>query len=176
MESKPIKLTSTSYALLALLEQFGPATSYEIKQALGELDPELLAGPPHDRLRGAGAPRRGRLPLGRAGGGGPAPPRLLADRAGAARRWRAWATSRRGPAAAARRADAEGLRRRRPGAAAAAAGRPGTGRSSRSCRATSSWFGKTRATRAPSERWWPVSPTRKRCWRCWEFFAGVTAK
>jgi DNA-binding PadR family transcriptional regulator len=34
MKSKPIKLTGTSYALLALLEEFGESTSYEIKQAL----------------------------------------------------------------------------------------------------------------------------------------------
>lgn len=34
MESKPIKLTTTSFALLALLDQLGQATSYEIKQAL----------------------------------------------------------------------------------------------------------------------------------------------
>jgi len=32
--SKPIKLTTTSYALLALLDQLGEATSYDIKQAL----------------------------------------------------------------------------------------------------------------------------------------------
>jgi DNA-binding PadR family transcriptional regulator len=34
MASKPIKLTTTSYALLALLEQMGEGTSYDIKQAL----------------------------------------------------------------------------------------------------------------------------------------------
>ena len=34
MESKSIKLTSTSYALLTLLKEFGPSTSYEIKAAL----------------------------------------------------------------------------------------------------------------------------------------------
>ena len=34
MKSKPIKLTSTSYALLALLDRFGEATSYDIKDAL----------------------------------------------------------------------------------------------------------------------------------------------
>jgi len=34
MKSKSIKLTGTSYALLALLKEFGPSTSYEIKQAL----------------------------------------------------------------------------------------------------------------------------------------------
>jgi DNA-binding PadR family transcriptional regulator len=35
MKSKPqIRLTGTSYALLALLDQFGEATSYDIKQAL----------------------------------------------------------------------------------------------------------------------------------------------
>lgn len=34
MESKSIKLTSTSYALLTLLKEFGPSTSYEIKRAL----------------------------------------------------------------------------------------------------------------------------------------------
>jgi DNA-binding PadR family transcriptional regulator len=34
MKSKPIRLTGTSYALLALLDEFGEATSYDIKQAL----------------------------------------------------------------------------------------------------------------------------------------------
>lgn len=34
MKSKPIRLTGTSYALLALLKEFGPSTSYEIKQRL----------------------------------------------------------------------------------------------------------------------------------------------
>ena len=34
MKSKTIKLTSTSYALLALLDRFGELTSYEIKDAL----------------------------------------------------------------------------------------------------------------------------------------------
>lgn len=34
MESKPIRLTTTSYALLALLDQLGEGTSYDIKQAL----------------------------------------------------------------------------------------------------------------------------------------------
>ena len=34
MKSKPIKLTPTSYALLALLDRFGELTSYEIKDAL----------------------------------------------------------------------------------------------------------------------------------------------
>lgn len=34
MKSKSIRLTSTSYALLALLDQLGEATPYEIKQAM----------------------------------------------------------------------------------------------------------------------------------------------
>jgi DNA-binding PadR family transcriptional regulator len=34
MKRKPIRLTGTSYALLALLEQLGEATSYDIKQAM----------------------------------------------------------------------------------------------------------------------------------------------
>jgi PadR family transcriptional regulator, regulatory protein AphA len=34
MKSKSIKLTGTSYALLAVLREFGPSTSYEIKGAL----------------------------------------------------------------------------------------------------------------------------------------------
>lgn len=34
MKSKSIRLTSNSYALLALLDQLGEATSYEIKQAI----------------------------------------------------------------------------------------------------------------------------------------------
>ena len=33
---KPIKLTGNSYAVLALLEQFGESTSYDIKQAIEE--------------------------------------------------------------------------------------------------------------------------------------------
>lgn len=34
MKSKSIRLTGTSYALLALLSEFGDSTSYEIKQAM----------------------------------------------------------------------------------------------------------------------------------------------
>ena len=34
MKRKPIRLTSTSYAVLALLEHFGEATPYDLKQAL----------------------------------------------------------------------------------------------------------------------------------------------
>ncbi len=34
MKSKPVKLTNTSYALLALVDQLGEATPYEIKQAM----------------------------------------------------------------------------------------------------------------------------------------------
>ncbi|MGE5527457.1 MAG: PadR family transcriptional regulator [Methanosarcina sp.] len=34
MKSKPIRLTGTSYAVLALLAEFGDSTSYEIKQRL----------------------------------------------------------------------------------------------------------------------------------------------
>jgi DNA-binding PadR family transcriptional regulator len=34
MRSKPLKLTNTSYALLALVDQLGEATPYEIKQAM----------------------------------------------------------------------------------------------------------------------------------------------
>ncbi len=34
MKSKSIRLTTTSYALLALLDQLGEATSYDIKQAM----------------------------------------------------------------------------------------------------------------------------------------------
>lgn len=34
MKRKPIRLTANSYALLALLDQLGEATSYEIKQAI----------------------------------------------------------------------------------------------------------------------------------------------
>ncbi|HEY1286549.1 MAG TPA: PadR family transcriptional regulator [Solirubrobacterales bacterium] len=34
MKSKPFRLTATSYALLALLEQLGEATSYDLKQAM----------------------------------------------------------------------------------------------------------------------------------------------
>src|SRR5260221_3868279 len=39
-----------------------------------ELDRELLAGAPHDRLRRAGAARGGRLPVGPSGDGGAPPP------------------------------------------------------------------------------------------------------
>jgi DNA-binding PadR family transcriptional regulator len=34
MKRKPMRLTATSYALLALLDQLGKATSYDIKQAI----------------------------------------------------------------------------------------------------------------------------------------------
>jgi DNA-binding PadR family transcriptional regulator len=34
MKSKPIRLTSTSYALMALLDQLGEGTPYDIKQAI----------------------------------------------------------------------------------------------------------------------------------------------
>lgn len=34
MKSKPVRLTNTSYALLALVAQLGEATPYEIKQAM----------------------------------------------------------------------------------------------------------------------------------------------
>lgn len=34
MKSKPTRLTGTSYALLAVLDQFGDSTSYEIKRAM----------------------------------------------------------------------------------------------------------------------------------------------
>lgn len=33
-KSEPVRLTATSFAVLALLEQFGPSTSYDIKQAI----------------------------------------------------------------------------------------------------------------------------------------------
>lgn len=36
MKSKPVRLTPTSYALLALLAQLGEATPYEIKQAMDQ--------------------------------------------------------------------------------------------------------------------------------------------
>ena len=82
MKSKPIRLTTTSYALLALLDQLGEATSYEIKQAM-EKSIENFWPVPHttayeEPARLAG----GRLPLGAPGGGGPAPQELLADRGG----------------------------------------------------------------------------------------------
>jgi PadR family transcriptional regulator, regulatory protein AphA len=34
MKSKPMKLTTTSYAVLAVLDQIGEATSYDIKQSI----------------------------------------------------------------------------------------------------------------------------------------------
>src|SRR3954465_14447610 len=34
MKSNPVRLTNTSYALLALVDQLGEATPYEIKQAM----------------------------------------------------------------------------------------------------------------------------------------------
>jgi PadR family transcriptional regulator AphA len=46
MKSKPIKLSSNSYALLALLDQLGEATSYDIKQAL-EMSIENFWPVPH---------------------------------------------------------------------------------------------------------------------------------
>jgi len=60
MKSKSIRLTATSYALLAVLEQFGDSTSYEIKQAM-ESSIENFWPVPHTtayeepaRLAGAG--------------------------------------------------------------------------------------------------------------------------
>lgn len=46
MKSKPIRLTSTSYALLALLDQLGDATPYDIKQAI-EMSIENFWPVPH---------------------------------------------------------------------------------------------------------------------------------
>jgi len=46
MKSKPIRLTSTSYALLALLDQLGDATPYDIKQAI-EMSLENFWPVPH---------------------------------------------------------------------------------------------------------------------------------
>jgi PadR family transcriptional regulator AphA len=46
MKSKPIRLTSTSYALLALLDQLGESTPYEIKQAM-EMSIENFWPVPH---------------------------------------------------------------------------------------------------------------------------------
>ena len=34
MKSKPIRLTTTSYAVMSLLEMLGEATPYDLKQAL----------------------------------------------------------------------------------------------------------------------------------------------
>jgi PadR family transcriptional regulator AphA len=46
MKFKPIRLTATSYALLALLEQLGESTPYEIKQAM-EMSTENFWPVPH---------------------------------------------------------------------------------------------------------------------------------
>jgi len=46
MSIKPIRLTATSYALLALLDQLGEATPYEIKQAM-EMSIENFWPVPH---------------------------------------------------------------------------------------------------------------------------------
>lgn len=60
MKSKSIRLTSTSYALLALLDQLGEATPYEIKQTM-DMSLENFWPVPHTtayeepaRLAGAG--------------------------------------------------------------------------------------------------------------------------
>jgi PadR family transcriptional regulator, regulatory protein AphA len=60
MKSKSIRLTGTSYALLALLKEFGPMTSYDIKQRL-EMTVQNFWPVPHTtayeepaRLAGAG--------------------------------------------------------------------------------------------------------------------------
>lgn len=46
MKIKPIRLTATSYALLALLDQLGESTPYEIKQAM-EMSTENFWPVPH---------------------------------------------------------------------------------------------------------------------------------
>ncbi len=46
MNFKPIRLTATSYALLALLDQLGESTPYEIKQAM-EMSTENFWPVPH---------------------------------------------------------------------------------------------------------------------------------
>lgn len=46
MKSKPIRLTTTSYAVMSLLEMLGAATPYDLKQALEHGE---------DRWRGAEA-------------------------------------------------------------------------------------------------------------------------
>src|SRR5215213_5441449 len=112
----------------------------------GELDPELLAGPAYDRLRGAGPARRRGLPRRQAGGGRPPPAHLRADRPRAGGARRLGGRAERGAAAAARGSDAESLRRRGPrrsggvaarlasGETGGAAGLPGTGPGERGLR------------------------------------------
>ena len=63
MKFKPIRLTATSYALLALLDQLGESTPYEIKQAM-EMSIENFWPVPHTtayeepaRLAAGGYPR-----------------------------------------------------------------------------------------------------------------------
>src|SRR5882757_7399245 len=94
MKSKPIKLTPTSYALLALLDRFGELTSYEIKDAL-ETSVENFWPVPHTTAYQE-------------------PPRLRAHRRGPRGAPCLGRRANRSAAAAARRAAAENLRRRRP--------------------------------------------------------------
>jgi DNA-binding PadR family transcriptional regulator len=60
MKSKPVRLTNTSYALLALVDQLGEATPYEIKQAMdSSIDnfwpvPHTTAYEEPERLAGGG--------------------------------------------------------------------------------------------------------------------------
>src|SRR6185312_1413596 len=87
----------------------------------GAIDRELLAGPAHDRLRRAGAPRERRLPELPPGDRGAAAQALRAHRARPRGTARLARRAGRDSPAAARRGDAEGLRRSRTGAAAAGA-------------------------------------------------------
>ena len=150
-KSKEIKLTGTSYALMAVLHEFGEMTSYDIKQAMESSiqnfwpvphttayeEPARLAAAGYLAARQEEGGRRRRI-------------YALTDKGREA--LAAWAAE---PSAAPPQLREEamlkvfaggGSRRRWWGR-----GSPGTGRSWRSCGATSRWSGKTRASRG-SER------------------------
>ena len=152
MKRKPIRLTQTSYAVLALFEHLGEATSYDLKQAI-EISIENFWQVPHTTAydEPARLATGGYLTVRQEPGGRRRKLYALTDLGREA--LRAWTAE---PVAAPPQlrdeADAEGLRRRRPGAAAAARGAPGTRRSSPSWRACSRSCARRTARRARSAR------------------------
>ena len=142
---------TTSYALLALLDQLGEATSYDIKQALDK-SIENFWPVPHTTAyeEPARLAEGGYLSVEQEYGGRRRKSYSLTDEG--RRALREWAgRADRGAAAAARRIHAQGLRRCRSRAAGRGSASPGTGPSSRSSAATSRTCARPRAGRRPSE-------------------------
>ena len=159
MKGKPIRLTTTSYALLALLDQLGEATSYDIKQAL---DQSIQNFWPVPHTTAYEEPARlaegGYLSVEQEAGGRRRKSYALTER-GRRRRCALGGRADRRAAAAARRSHAQGLRRRRPRARCCRPAPSGTAPSWRSSAAIWRKCAPPRAGRPPSGRCSPASPT-----------------